>query len=766
MLDGAARSRGAWKRDPIASPSKHRRFGLGRCLDQGFFPNSRSEKFIAMSSPSSCRVGQGGRIAVPGGNCWQTTRANRLAFLVDAAAYFRAFKAAALRAQRSILIVGWDVNSRTLLEYPDQARPDVPNELGPLLDYLARRREGLQVKVLCWDSPMVYALNREWLPHLRFDWFTHPRLCFALDDQHPIGAAHHQKIVVIDNSLAFLGGLDLTVDRLDEPEHRPYDPRRRNSNGTTYEPYHDVQVAVDGRAAQALGEVARDRWRRATGEALRPATIVEDCWPTDLAAELVDVDVAVARTFPPWKGWQEIREVEQLFLDSLAGARESVYIENQYFTSASIAESLLERLTQSDCPEIVLVLPGAPTGWLEKAAMGIRQRYWLARLRNADRQGRFRVYTPVVGEKGEKAVTVHAKVMIVDGRYLRIGSANMNNRSMGLDSECDLAVEDLPGSRTARAIVNLRNKLIAEHLGTSRDRVTAEIQARDSLIEAIDALCASGRSLVPLPDSAPDELDRIVAESELLDPAAPAAPERIADELTCDEREQTILRKALVRLALIIVTLLGLAVLWRWGPLSDFADVGALDAWSQALRSDWMASLAMIAAFVVGGLLMFPVLILIGATGLIFGPFVGMLIAGVGALLSAIVGYGLGVIVGRKTLERMSGGRLHRLSWQLARRGLLSMSLIRLLPLAPFTLINLAAGASHIKFRDFVLGTMLGMAPGMAAIVLFSGQLGEVLRSPDLYNVGALTALLLIIVSVGLWFWRRFARWRADAKSV
>ena len=176
------------------------------------------------------------------------------------------------------------------------------------------------------------------------------------------------------------------------------------------------------------------------------------------------------------------------------------------------------------------------------------------------------------------------------------------------------------------------------------------------------------------------------------------------------------------------------------------------------MRGGWASTVVALAAYVVGGLVMFPVIVLIAATGLLFGPITGLIVAGCGSILSAVVGYGIGALVGRDALHRISGSTLDRVSRQLARRGFLSMTVVRLLPLAPFTLINLAAGASHIRFPDFVLGTVLGMAPGIIAITLFSGQLGQVLRSPDLFNFVLLTVLLMSIVGAGWWSWRRFAR--------
>ena len=689
----------------------------------------------------------------------QIARAGRLSFLIDAEAYFRCFKAAALQARHSILIIGWDINSRTLLEFPDETEADVPNELGPFLEYLVHRRESLTIRVLTWDSPLIFATDREWAVRARFDWFTNERLSLALDDQHPFGASQHQKLVVIDDTLAFLGGIDLTARRLDSPDHRPSDPRRCDADGAPYEAVHDVQVAVDGRAARQLAEEARDRWFRATGERLRAVrgrASGDDTWPDGLAVHLRDVDVAVSRTYPAWKGRPEVREIEALLVDAIGRARRHVYIESQYFCADKVARAIADRLAADDAPEFVVVLPPHPTGWLEQATMGSKQERLLAGVRQADRHDRFRAYTPVVGETGNIGINIHSKVIIVDGRFATIGSGNLNNRSMGLDAECNVAVEGEPGSATEEAVGSLRDRLVAEHLNISSDRFAAEIEAQGSLIGAIEAVRGRGRSLQPFPEAMPDPLGSITAGFEFIDPAAPAEPERIAHELVADEPGRTNFRSAFVRLGVVILALLALAGLWRWGPLAEFAsNPWAVQGWAQTMDKRWVAA-AFLAAYVAGGLVMFPVMVLIVATGLFFGPVTGMLVAAAGALLSAMAGYGAGALLGRRLLRRLAGGRISRISRQLARRGFLSMTIIRLLPVAPFTLVNLAAGASHIRFRDYLMGTILGMAPGITAITLFSGQLGRVMRSPDATNLGILALSLAVIVAAAVYVWRKF----------
>jgi phosphatidylserine/phosphatidylglycerophosphate/cardiolipin synthase-like enzyme len=195
------------------------------------------------------------RILQPGRNCWRVEHAGRVAFLIDGAAYFAAFRAAAARARRSIFIIGWDIDSRVAL-LPGQPPDDLPVTLGQFLNELTRNRSGLNIYVLTWDFAMLYALDREILPIYKLGWSTHRRVHFHLDAEHPVGASHHQKIVVVDDAVAFVGGLDLTKCRWDTPEHRADDPRRCNHQGVPYPPFHDIQMLVDGDAARALGELA------------------------------------------------------------------------------------------------------------------------------------------------------------------------------------------------------------------------------------------------------------------------------------------------------------------------------------------------------------------------------------------------------------------------------------------------------------------------------------------------------------------------------
>ena len=162
-------------------------------------------------------------------------------------------------------IVGWDIRSDISLDPPADAPP-----LRRFLKQLLAERPALHIRMLIWDWPLFYSLDREPLPQLQFGVARTRRLDLVLDANHPPAACHHEKFVVIDGRLAFCGGIDLSAGRWDRPEHRPSEPGRGRVGRTPRAPFHDCMLMVEGEPARALDELARERWQRATGEALRP----------------------------------------------------------------------------------------------------------------------------------------------------------------------------------------------------------------------------------------------------------------------------------------------------------------------------------------------------------------------------------------------------------------------------------------------------------------------------------------------------------------
>lgn len=689
-------------------------------------------------------------ILEPGRTCWRLEPAERVAFLVDGAAYFAAARQAMLRARRQIILLGWDFDTRIDLE--PGAVDGAPRRIGALLDWLTARRPDLHIHVLKWNFAMIFALEREMLPTRLLDWTTNERISFRLDGEHPVGGSQHQKVLVIDDAVAFCGGLDLTAHRWDTRAHRDVEPARITPGGRLYRPFHDAMMMVDGAAARALGALARERWLRATGERLDTPSVDGDLWPAAIRPDLCRVPVAIARTLPAWRDWAAVREVEALYLAAIAAARRSIYIECQYLASFRIGQALLERLAERCGPEVVVVGPKRTDGWLEEEVMGAARDRIVDQIRKFGGQDRFAVFYPRT--PGGIDIMVHSKIMIVDDRLLRIGSSNLNNRSMGLDSECDLAIEAVPGGSdeyaVREAIGAFRDGLLAEHLGRTRDEVATAYARCGSMIATIHALTdLKGRHLAPLRVPHLDDGFDLVADTALLDPERPVRTEELMKLLTGDIIKPSPRVKAAIAAFGAVLLCAGLFAIWRLTGLSDFATLDQMLDHLQALGRNPAGPLVLVMLFILGGLAFFPVTVLIAATAIVMGPVLGFVTALAGCLASAAVSFWVGRRAGRGWLERFGGNAVNRVSHRLAARGILTVAVLRVVPVAPFAVINIVAGASHLRLTDFLIGTLMGMAPGTLAFSVFGDQLEEALRNPDPASFVILAAIGAVAVGLG-----------------
>jgi len=704
----------------------------------------------------------------PGYNCWAVSRAERLALIIDAADYYKAFYEAALRARHSITILAWDFNSQTRLHF-DPVEPNGPPALlGDFLNWLVQRRHSLHVHVLNWDYPMVFGTDREFPPLYGFGWTPARRVHLRYDDTHPVAGSHHQKIVVIDDSVAFIGGIDLTVRRWDSPEHLPQDPRRV-AYGKPYPPFHDLMVLLDGEAAKSLGMLARERWHAATGQKLRPLGVrpdrEDDPWPPSFTPELQSVEVGIARTAPPRGELPAIKEVEKLYLDMIAAAEKSLYIENQYFTAPRIAAALEKRLGEPNGPEIVLVLRLLSHGWLEEHTMHVLRTRLIERLRKADRYGRFRVYYPhVPGLTEGCCLDVHSKAMVVDERVLRIGSSNLCNRSLGLDTEADVAIEARGRPQVANVIRRFRDRLLAEHLGVPLEKVRVEIERTGSLHGAIKTLMHEGRSLRELA-TLPEWPEAIVNVAAVADPDEPIALDALLVDRHHDGEETPLEKPQWIQLGMIGALVLGLMALWRWTPLAHTVSAETVIRWAEDFGNLWWAPLLVMALYTPACLVMFPRPLITLAAVIAFGPWLGFGYALVGICASAVVTYYIGRRMKRDTVRRLAGPKLDRMIDVLKKYGLLAMTLLRLVPIAPFAVESIVAGAIHMRLRDVIIGTAVGLLPGTLATTIFGDAIETALTGAGEVNwwlVGIAVGLLGGgIIAVKRWFMHMSRRMHA-----
>jgi phosphatidylserine/phosphatidylglycerophosphate/cardiolipin synthase-like enzyme len=463
----------------------------------------------------------------PDRSVWCYGIATRAHVVIDAADYFELMRDVMCEARQRVFLIGWDFDTRISLSsgrrwWNVRKRDRFPARLGLFMLWLGKRTPALEIRLLKWNVALLKAIFRGTMAIDLARWALSRSIDFKFDSAHPVGCSHHQKIVVIDDKVAVCGGIDMTTDRWDTREHVHHDKRRRRPTGRSYGPWHDVTMMMEGEIAQALGELGRDRWKVAGGEDMPPCRPQEESpWPDRLKAEFENVEIGIARTRAEWGDCAQVSEIENLFVAQIARAKRFVYAETQYFASRRIAEAICLRLAEPDPPEFVIMNPITADGWLEQVAMDSARAELVRAVQEVDYAGRFRIYVPHTS--GGTPIYVHAKLTIVDDEVLRVGSANMNNRSMGLDSECDVFIDT---SRPANAhvgskITGLRHSLLAEHCGVPEEDISALLEKHGSMIAMIEALPREGKHVRPLDLPELSDPERALAQSSLLDPERP-----------------------------------------------------------------------------------------------------------------------------------------------------------------------------------------------------------------------------------------------------
>ncbi len=492
------------------------------------------------------------KILAPERNVWRTVTADDTRVLVDADDYYRAFYAAAERATKYILISGWQFDRGVKLLRGTHAvgrRDGV--QLVKFLDRLCERTPSLHIYILAWDFHMIFALEREWMQRLWFHYATNKRLIFRFDDAVADQGSHHQKFVVIDGRESFLGGIDLCEARWDDRRHLSDNPLR-TSRGRPSKPYHDVQTQLIGvDPAQTLRELFSERWSRCAGSPIPlPSDGGQDALPGFGPAAPSSVPevsclplgagpVALSRTDPlPKDG--VVRECEHLFVDAIAAAERIIYVETQYFSSTRVRDALIERMQQPERSklEIVVIVNERAEAIKEEIAVGLRQAKNMELIGETARTtghafGLFHTLSDGPG-KTQRPTYIHSKLMAVDDRFLTIGSANLTNRSLGVDSELhatwESAGDDASGRDAAanaklrRRIRRVRVSLLAEHAGLAGVAGVRQLVPVQGLVARLEAIAArpDGRLRKHAPPSQGQKTAMEIVDPEKLpfDPAS------------------------------------------------------------------------------------------------------------------------------------------------------------------------------------------------------------------------------------------------------
>lgn len=527
------------------------------------------------------------RIIKEGKNCQGVYEARETGLLIDGSNYYSAFYHAAAKARRYILLAGWQFDSDVRL-----LRSEEEGDGAGLLSFLGSLCEGnteLEIYILAWDFSVLYSLDREWFQRWLFNWSASGRIHFRFDSNHAVGASHHQKFVVIDGALAFAGGMDICSHRWDDRCHLRENPLRKDSRGKPYEPYHDIQACLIGPVARKLSDLFALRWESSGGGRLDlPHTSGEFDHRVDFSVPLTADRVALsrtqARTLPFLR--EPVQEIRSIYLDAIDAAERLIYIENQYFSSQAVYKALMDRLRAPGRSrlQIVIILPRKPHALIEEIALGLAQTKMLNSLdeearKNGHSMGIYYSTSPP-GEGESEPTYIHAKLLLVDDRFLTVGSANITNRSMGLDTELNVSWEADPGAEPEllRSVRRVRMSLLAEHTGASGYSEFRKLAETAGLVERLDVLAGNEEyqlkrhTMETYFAGASKWLEDLRPEDLAIDPEKPVLEENVYEMISADpsglfsEGIQMLHEKktlwVLIALAALVVLVLVLVFLW------------------------------------------------------------------------------------------------------------------------------------------------------------------------------------------------------------
>lgn len=698
-------------------------------------------------------------IFTPGRNCWKVEGADFVSIVVDYGNYYRDLHESIVKARHSIFILGWDIDSRIeLLRGEDAQTSPYPNTLFDLLCWKARENPHLQIYLNKWNYSAFFMRERE--PFWERKWKTCglPNIHICLDGMIPLGACHHQKIACIDDETVYWGGMDVALGRWDFRQHRVNNRHRADPCGLPhfegtkpFLPYHDIQAVMAGPAAQSLARLVRERWKLASDIEPLPLRSPQDAslphtWPDSDPPDFKNIDVSIARTVPSMKDSPAIREIEQVYLDEIAKAEKFIYIENQFLCSDEIARAINRQLVAKPALRVLAISCWEPQGIMERKSM------WGGRVRFRDLieangvKDRVVLAYPVSQECGEKAVVrIHSKLMVIDDKWMHLGSSNINNRSMGMDTECDVT---LIGSHEAarQKIAAVRTDLIREHCGRPAEEIDRMIETGTLPQEFLADMPYSTQSLIRIDDEMYRHEKFVGLARAIADPRKPFIPAQWTNIFHHGENRRLSQRKTAYLVAFIFLCCL-ITAAWKYTGMAEYASLESLSALFGAREESFLTYVWVTGLYVVCSMLFIPVTVLTAAIIVVFGGMKGVLISLVAAMISSALGYKLGTLMGPDHLRRFSKVTESVLD-KISHLSVISVAIIRNIPLAPFPVVNLVFGISNVSLATFMLGTFIGLLPGKLTLAFLGDSISTLIKSPSVENVIYLSSIFVVWIVV------------------
>lgn len=662
-----------------------------------------------------------------------SAKAEDPSLLVCAESYFSQIKDAFLNAQEEILILGWSFNLKTILD----------DDGTTLEEILFGIPDKVKIKILVWDYIIFYMADRDPFIGLNIAFKNKKNIQFGRFDFHPMLSSMHIKMVVVDSEVSFVGGIDLDLERRDGKFNFSEDSMRREKDGHMYGPFRDYALRFEGKQiAKDLRTFFEQMWNSQKEQVSRVHQVADKLTP--------GANLFFARTLPKFKGNPKDNSSFQLQRWLFENAKRYIFIENQYLTSGRIVDALIQRLAQPLGPEVVIVVSYGHMPILERISMGALLTDCVKKLLHNDPYQRLKIYTLLAPRKrqaslrseGREFVKIHSKCVLVDDTYLKIGSSNMNERSLQFDYELDALV-------SGEVVKKYREEIFSSLLGNG-----GEVEFGESIIWTFE--------------KARLKYDKIIEVKDILQKKSALTDYK--DYLPLDKREMTffekmgqmfIHRREMLRINAKVVGGIVLLLFIIAGAIfvGPGEAKGLLDQAVFNLRID--SSLLLMGLFffsyLILGAFFFPLNAYIFLCGAYFSMGEAFALAMTGAMSSAMLTYAMGTLFQKDLDVEAKLEQANRLGKLLRRNSLKTLVFLRIIPLAPFPFVNLVCGKLRMHFGKYVLGTLLGVAPGAAFLIFTEKRLIALFTHPDWGNFVVVILILSLFYAGGRFLKKRMS---------
>ncbi len=683
---------------------------------------------------------------IPKSAYWKKSNFDFYYLHINGQSYFESLHQSLSNAQEQVFILGWDIDFRIQLIDREIKAPNPYKDqrcLGGLLSHMAHQNKNLKIFILIWDHPFFYGSDREMFSQIKAKYWFPDNIFFFRDDSHPFTGCHHQKLVVIDGKTAYVGGIDLTSGRWDQLDNPALSYGREDITVGKYPPFRDFMIQVSGDASAHFARHFIRRWKRGVSifdrriDSPKKMTQCQNC----------NSILYIARSSPRYKLYPQVKEVLKIHVELIKRAKELIYIENQYLTNSDIVSALIHQCKNNPNLQVTIILPSVLQGVFEKYSMERKLKKIIKKLNREDqRLNNLCLFYPMRKKEDGSfiSVNVHGKIMIVDDCFLKVGSSNLNMRSMGLDTELDVVIQD----GNADQLRSLKVKILASLLQSDETRIENELSECGNINSLLNKkyLNVSVRNLVFKASSEDTFLEELV-QSLPMDESHPLEIEQLAEELFQQSRLKWFKKIILnVFIFLLLSGLTYLAVYYSrflisYAPFSTEFLNNLIEH-----ESSWLFGLGFFVFYIFAGLVFFPLNLFILVNATLFSPLGAIALSFLGAMLVGSLGFWIGQFLGLSYLLKRFPSKANKVLETVKKGGVIPIFLLRMIPLLPYSLTNFLLGAINYRFRHYFVGTTLGLLPGIIVFVVLQRTLLDLLFYPNAHNLILFFAIVVIVL--------------------